>query len=54
VTVSQVSFGSHVPVLDVRNLTVKYVGDTRSTTAVDNVSFSIGTGEVFGLAGECG
>ena len=53
-TVSQVSFGSHEPVLDVQNLTVKYVGDTRSTTAVDRVSFSIGTGEVFGLAGESG
>lgn len=53
-TVSQVSFGSHEPVLDVKNLTVKYIGDTRSTTAVDRVSFSIGTGEVFGLAGESG
>ena len=41
-------------VLDVKNLTVKYIGDTRSTTAVDRVSFSIGTGEVFGLAGESG
>ena len=53
-TVSQVSFGSHEAVLDVKNLTVKYIGDTRSTTAVDNVSFSIGVGEVFGLAGESG
>ena len=53
-TISQVSFGSHEPVLDVKNLTVKYIGDTRSTTAVDRVSFSIGTGEVFGLAGESG
>ena len=53
-TVSQTSFGSHEPVLDVKNLTVKYIGDTRSTTAVDDVSFSIGAGEVFGLAGESG
>ena len=53
-TVSQVSFGSHEPVLEVKDLTVKYVGDTRSTTAVDRVSFSIGTGEIFGLAGESG
>ena len=53
-TISQVSFGSHEPVLDVKDLTVKYIGDTRSTTAVDRVSFSIGTGEVFGLAGESG
>ena len=38
-TISQVSFGSHEPVLDVKDLIVKYIGDTRSTTAV--VSFFI-------------
>lgn len=53
-TISQVSFGSHEPVLEVKDLTVKYVSDTRSVTAVDRVSFSIGTGEIFGLAGESG
>ena len=53
-TVSQTSFGTHEPVLDIKDLTVKYRGDTRSTTAVDRVSFSIGTGEIFGLAGESG
>ena len=53
-TVSQVSFGSHESVLEVTDLTVQYVGEARSTTAVDRVSFSIGAGEVFGLAGESG
>ena len=53
-TVSQTSFGSHQPVLEIKDLTVKYRGDTRSTTAVDRVSFSIGAGEIFGLAGESG
>ncbi len=42
------------PVLEVKELTVQYIGDTRSTTAVDRVSFSIGEGEIFGLAGESG
>jgi peptide/nickel transport system ATP-binding protein len=41
-------------VLEIKDLTVKYRGDTRSTTAVDRVSFSIGAGEIFGLAGESG
>ena len=53
-TVSQTSLGSHQPVLEIKDLTVKYRGDTRSTTAVDRVSFSIGAGEIFGLAGESG
>ena len=53
-TVSQTSLGSHEPVLEIKDLTVKYRGDTRSTTAVDRVSFSIGAGEIFGLAGESG
>ncbi|HIW31054.1 MAG TPA: ABC transporter ATP-binding protein [Candidatus Luteococcus avicola] len=42
------------PVLEVDDLVVQYVGDRRSTTAVDHVSFSIAPGEVFGLAGESG
>lgn len=53
-TVSQTSLGSHLPVLEIKDLTVKYRGDTRSITAVDRVSFSIGAGEIFGLAGESG
>ncbi|MGW5925725.1 ABC transporter ATP-binding protein [Streptomyces anulatus] len=42
------------PVLDVRNLRVAYGGDGRSVLGADDVSFSIGPGEVFGLAGESG
>lgn len=53
-TVSQTSFGSHESVLQVRDLVVQYVSDTRAVTAVDRVSFDIGVGEIFGLAGESG
>lgn len=42
------------PLLEVDDLTVEYVTDTRVVTAVDRVSFTIGEGEVFGLAGESG
>lgn len=42
------------PVIEIKDLVVQYVGDRRSTTAVDQVSFSIAPGEVFGLAGESG
>ena len=45
---------SHQPVLDVRNLRVEYGGDGRSVVGADDVSFTIGAGEVFGLAGESG
>ncbi|ATW52090.1 ABC transporter ATP-binding protein [Streptomyces peucetius] len=41
-------------VLDVRNLRVEYRGDGRSVVGADDVSFTIGAGEVFGLAGESG
>ena len=40
--------------LDVRNLTVDYRTDHGRARAVDHVSFSIGPGEIFGLAGESG
>ncbi|GAA4829124.1 ABC transporter ATP-binding protein [Luteimicrobium xylanilyticum] len=43
-----------VPVLEVEGLTVEYVGAHRSVVAVKDVSFRIGAGEVFGLAGESG
>jgi peptide/nickel transport system ATP-binding protein len=41
-------------VLDVRNLYVEYLTDRGPVRAVNNVSFSIAPGEVFGLAGESG
>jgi peptide/nickel transport system ATP-binding protein len=42
------------PVLDVRDLYVEYVTDRGNAVAVNGVSFSVGQGEVFGLAGESG
>jgi peptide/nickel transport system ATP-binding protein len=42
------------PVLSIRNLTIDYVGATSDFHAVKNVSFDIGRGEFFGLAGESG
>ncbi|WP_327586150.1 ABC transporter ATP-binding protein [Nonomuraea sp. NBC_00507] len=42
------------PVLDVRGLRVEYRSDARTVLGADDVSFSIGPGEVFGLAGESG
>jgi peptide/nickel transport system ATP-binding protein len=40
--------------LSVKNLTVRYETPGRNVTAVDNVSFDIQPGEIFGLAGESG
>ncbi|MCX8507475.1 MAG: ABC transporter ATP-binding protein [Rhodobacteraceae bacterium] len=45
---------SSEPLLSVRDLTVDYVTETDVLRAVDNISFDIGRGEVFGLAGESG
>lgn len=42
------------PILDIRNLYVEYLTPRGPVQAVDGVSFSIGRGEVFGLAGESG
>lgn len=42
------------PVLEVNGLRVEYRGDGRTVVGADDVSFSIGAGEVFGLAGESG
>jgi peptide/nickel transport system ATP-binding protein len=40
--------------LEVEDLSVEYVTDSRTVRAVDGVSFTVGEGEVFGLAGESG
>jgi peptide/nickel transport system ATP-binding protein len=40
--------------LEVRNLTVDYVGDNSIARAVDGIDFDIREGEAFGLAGESG
>ena len=42
------------PLLSVRNLRVEYLTPSGPVRAVDDVSFDIGQGEVFGLAGESG
>jgi peptide/nickel transport system ATP-binding protein len=42
------------PLLEVRNLSVDYLLDDGAFRAVKNVSFEIGRGEFFGLAGESG
>ena len=42
------------PLLSVKNLTIDYIGDRKDFRAVDDVSFDIAPGEVFGLAGESG
>jgi peptide/nickel transport system ATP-binding protein len=42
------------PLLSVRNLRVEYLTPSGPVRAVDNVSFDVTAGEVFGLAGESG
>src|SRR5680860_1623978 len=42
------------PLLDVRNLRVEYMSPTGGVRAVNDISFQIGQGEVYGLAGESG
>ncbi|MFJ4221549.1 dipeptide ABC transporter ATP-binding protein [Curtobacterium luteum] len=47
--------GSPAPVLDVRHLVVEYGGALRGRfRAVDDVSFTVGRGEIVGLVGESG
>lgn len=42
------------PLLSVQNLTIDYIGEKTDFRAVDDVSFDVAPGEVFGLAGESG
>ncbi|WP_413112686.1 ABC transporter ATP-binding protein [Thaumasiovibrio sp. DFM-14] len=42
------------PLISIRNLCVDYITDAGDVRAVNDVSFDIGKGEVFGLAGESG
>ena len=42
------------PLLSIRNLTIDYIGETTDFRAVDDVSFDVAHGEIFGLAGESG
>nr|WP_260691578.1 ABC transporter ATP-binding protein [Rhizobium laguerreae] len=42
------------PLLSVRNLTIDYIGEEKDFRAVNDVSFDVAPGEVFGLAGESG
>ena len=42
------------PLLDVRNLSIEFVTAQEMVTAVRDVSFRIGAGEVLGLVGESG
>src|SRR4051812_36472571 len=42
------------PLLDVRNLSVRFRTRAGEVTAVDNLSFSVGPGEVLGIVGESG
>ena len=44
----------NAPLLQIRNLDVDYLTDGGAFRAVKNVSFDIGRGELFGLAGESG
>lgn len=46
--------GQAEPLLTVEHLTVHYGGDGRRVVGADDVSLSIGAGEVLGLAGESG
>jgi peptide/nickel transport system ATP-binding protein len=42
------------PLLDVRNLTTEFSSEGKITTAVNNISFTLGKGETLGIVGESG
>ncbi|MEZ8823913.1 ABC transporter ATP-binding protein [Vibrio amylolyticus] len=42
------------PIISIQNLCIDYITDSGDFRAVDSVSFDIGKGEIFGLAGESG
>lgn len=42
------------PLLEVRNLTIRFTSDTNIPPAVDNLSFQINPGQTLGLVGESG
>jgi len=46
--------GDNETLLDVRGLTVEYVSEQGSVCACDDVSFTVGRGEILGVAGESG
>ena len=43
-----------MPLLDVRNLTVEFSSGSKPVVAVDNLSFSIDSGETVAVVGESG
>ncbi|MFR0985686.1 MAG: ATP-binding cassette domain-containing protein [Frisingicoccus sp.] len=40
--------------LEVKNLTIGFPGETGMRTVVDDVSFTVGYGEIVGIVGESG
>ncbi|MFF2851008.1 ABC transporter ATP-binding protein [Streptomyces sp. NPDC058001] len=50
----QAPLPSDEPLLQVRDLTVRYASDAGPVTAVDRISFDVGPGETLGIVGESG
>ena len=53
-TQTAVEESKRAAVLEVEDLCVEYQGESRTVRAVDRITFRIGAGEIFGLAGESG
>src|SRR5690625_2604272 len=47
-------FGATKPILDVQGLSIRFASDEGPVQAVDDVSFSLGQGEIIALVGESG